>query len=459
MKRNYRNTIWLGMVILIIAFTWIKWDIWFYNPPEPTYTPSLSPARIMLTWSDNPFSSRDVTWEGDTSSHQGFLQISGNATPGDTILYRSNSRIIKSSGGSSAFFNVHIKDLRQGQLYHYRVSNNKIWSDWFDFKIGNSTDASYSFVYFGDVQDTINGSSGNLFHRAIESRPQSAFMIFIGDMIERPHDAYWGEWFKSGGTLFRTIPVIATPGNHEYYKSLIGTMDERWMAHFSFPQNGPENFKGRACYWDYLNTRYISIDSNGIQSLPSALEQRSWVKGVLENTRQKWIVVIMHHPPYSTSRGHNYFFLRALFKPLFDRYNVDLVLSGHDHAYGRAVNIQNKLTENKQGAAYVVAHASPKFYEIGFSDKMDKLASNTPSYQLFDVSADSIRFEAYTQNGICLDGFTIRKDATGNRTVTVHAPPNSRDLLKPTDQFLKKSSQKEIDRFNLEMEQWEKSRK
>ena len=137
------------MVILIIAFTWIKWDIWFYNPPEPTYTPSLSPARIMLTWSDNPFSSRDVTWEGDTSSHQGFLQISGNATPGDTILYRSNSRIIKSSGGSSAFFNVHIKDLRQGQLYHYRVSNNKIWSDWFDFKIGNSTDASYSFVYFG----------------------------------------------------------------------------------------------------------------------------------------------------------------------------------------------------------------------------------------------------------------------------------------------------------------------
>ena len=101
---------------------------------------------------------------------------------------------------------------------------------------------------------------------------------------------------------------------------------------------------------------------------------------------------------------------------------------------------------------------NPKFYEIGFSDKMDKLASNTPSYQLFDVSNDSIRFEAYTRNGISLDGFTIHKDGAGNRSITVHAPPNSSDLLKPTEQFLKKNSRKEIDKFNLEMEQWEKSR-
>ena len=152
-------------------------------------------------------------------------------------------------------------------------------------------------------------------------------------------------------------------------------------------------------------------------------------------------------------------FLRALFKPLIDRYNVDLVISGHDHAYGRALHIENKILNNKQGAAYVVAHASPKFYEIGFSDKMDKLASNTPSYQLFDVSNDSIRFEAYTRNGICFDGFTIRKDANGLRTVTEPSHPNNSDYLKPTELFLRKSSKKEIEKFYREMEAWEKSKK
>ena len=459
MKYSYKKLIWSAVAILIIAFIWIKWDIWFYNPPEPNYSPSSNPGRIMLTWSENPLNSRDVTWEGDTLTHRGFLQVCNGSPSGDTILYTTASKIIKTSGGASAFFKVQIKDLKEGHCYRYRVANGNIWSEWSEFKIANGSDPGYSFVYFGDVQDTINGVSGNLFHQAIEKRPNSAFMLFIGDMIERPHDAYWAEWFRSGGTLFRTIPVIATPGNHEYYKNLIGRLDERWMAHFSFPQNGPENFLGRACFWDYQNTRYISIDSNGIQSIPSALEQRSWLKSVLENTRQKWIVVMMHHPPYSTSRGHNYFLLRALFKPLFDRYNVDLILSGHDHAYGRALHIRNKSIENKQGAAYVVAHASPKFYEIGFSDKMDKLASNTPSFQLFDVSNDSIRFEAYTRNGTKLDGFTILKDLAGNRTVTVHSPPNSSDYLKPTDQFLKKSPRSEIDKFNHEMIEWEKSRK
>ena len=35
MKLNYKKTIGLGVVILITLLVWIKWDIWFYNPPEP----------------------------------------------------------------------------------------------------------------------------------------------------------------------------------------------------------------------------------------------------------------------------------------------------------------------------------------------------------------------------------------------------------------------------------------
>ena len=458
MKYSNKKLIWIGLPVLIAIVMWLKWDNWFYNPPEPRYTPSSSPDRILLTWSGDPMNSRDVTWQGDTSAQKGFLQVTSDLVPGDTTSYESSSRIITTSGGTAAYFRIGIKNLKAGEIYRYRVANGTHWSEWYNFKIGNSSRDAYSFIYIGDVQDSINGVSGKLFHQAVASDPNASFIVFIGDMIERPHDAYWGEWFKDGGNLFRTIPIIATPGNHEYYKGLIQTLDERWMAHFSFPQNGPPDFLGRVCYWDYQNTRYISLDTNGIQTIPSALEQRKWLKSVLENTHQRWIVVMMHHPVYSTSRGRDYFYLRALFKPLFDQYNVDLVLAGHDHAYGRAVHIQNNLAATKQGAIYVVTHASPKLYDIGFSSKMDKLATNTQMYQLLDVSNDSIRFRAFTADSTFYDGFTIYKDISGNRTVSEFAPKNNSKYLQPTKSFLRKSSLKEEKEYNHEMEVWERNK-
>ncbi len=457
MKHTTKRTIWVGVAILTIVVIWIKWDSWFYNPPEPVYHPSPEPGRILISWSGDATNSRDVTWEGDTINHQGTLQVTGKSFNGDTTTYNAKSKILKTSGGASAFFRVALRNLNGGETYQYRVANGNLWSDWYSFKMGNVKDSTFSFIYIGDVQDSINGSAGKLFHRASESRPDADFMLFIGDMIERPHDAYWGEWFRSGGNLFRTIPILATPGNHEYHKGVIQRLDERWMAHFPFPQNGPENFKGRACYWDYQNTRIISLDSNGIQSLPSALEQRKWLKSVLENTHKRWIIVIMHHPLYSTSRGRDYFYLRTLFKSLFDQYNVDLVLSGHDHSYGRAAHIPADQGDDKPGTVYIVTHASPKVYDLKFSDKMDKLASNTQMYQILDVSADSIKFGAFTTNGSPFDGFTIRKDAAGIKSISYQQLPNNAKYLMPTNRFLRTNSKKDIEKYNLERDQWLKN--
>jgi len=458
MKTTAKKRLWLILPLLIAAILWLKWDNWFFNPPEPAYCPSSNPSRIMLTWSGNPLNSRDVTWEGDTAAHQGTLEITADSPKSDTTRYRSVSKIIQTSGGASAFYKVSIGNLRQGETYRYRVAAGSSWSEWSDFKIGTPKDSTYSFIYLGDVQDSINGAAVGLFNKAYQSLPNAAFMLFIGDMIERPHDAYWGEFFREGGNRFRTTPVIASPGNHEYYKGLIQKLDERWMAHFSFPQNGPPDFLGRACYWDYQNTRIISLDSNGIQTIPAALEQRKWLKSVLESTHQRWIIVIMHHPLYSTSRGRDYFYLRTLFKSLFDQYKVDLVLAGHDHAYGRAAHIPGSGSGKTQGPVYVVSHASPKLYDIGFSGKMDKLASNTAMYQLLDVSQDSIRFEARTLEGDLFDGFTIHKNSSGSSTVTEHAPKNPDKYLMPTRGFLHRSSKKEVEKYRLEMEEWEKNR-
>ena len=458
MSIRKKNIFWLILAVLVLAFVLTKWNTWFLNPPEPPYYPAHSPAQILLTWSADAASTRDVTWQGDTLTRIARLELTGNAHPGDTIRYQSTPKMIRTSGGAAAYNKIAMKDLQPGINYRYRVANDKQYSDWFDFSIQSRADSSYSFCYFGDVQDSINGLTGEIFHRAAETLKNPAFLVFIGDIVERPHDAYWTEWFRAGGKLLQTIPVIATPGNHEFYKGVFPSLDERWDAHFSIPQNGPANFRRSACYWDYQNTRFISLDSNGIEGIPSALEQQKWLKKVLENTHQRWIIVLIHHSLYSTTSGHNYFYLRTLFKPLFDQYHVDLVLSGHDHVYGRAAHIPSGVSGEKQGPVYVVSHTSPKYYDIGFSKVMDRMATNTAMYQLFKVSADSITFSAYTYDGTCFDALSIIRDKNGNRNVREYSPQSDEKYLKPSEKFLRKSSKKELEKYNLEMQEWTKTR-
>jgi hypothetical protein len=459
MKLTLKRILWIVVPLVLVTFIWIKWNTWFTIPPEPLYSTSSIPGRLMLTWSEDPMSTRDITWECDTSSHTGLLRLTCNSTPEDTVVYSSSSRIIKSPGGATAFFRVALKNLRQGETYHYKVANDSHWSESHSFKIGNRTDSSFSFVFLGDVQDSVNGITGKIFHRAVENQPDASFMMFAGDMIERPHDAYWRQWFDAGKSLFGSIPVIATPGNHEYYKGLFPKIDDRWMAHFSFPQNGPPNFLGKVCYWDYLNCRFISLDSNGINSISSALEQRRWLKSVLENSHQRWIVLMMHHPFYSTSPGRNNFHLRILFKSLLDQFHVDLVLQGHDHAYGRAAHIPNSVSRELQGPVYVVTHASPKLYDINFSEKLDVLASNTQMYQLVHVSNDSISFRAFTFEGAYFDGFTLTKDDSGKSVFHDYAPNVETGYLKPTNGKIRKSSEKQIIEYNRSMQEWIEGKK
>lgn len=440
--------------VIAAAVIYSRWDTWFYNPPEPLYSSSSKPERILLTWSGDPCTTREVTWQCDTVSKWGKLQLLNLVSLNDTVIFPSKRSVIQSSGGAAAYFQSEIKDLQPGQLYTYRVGNESGWSDWYKFKTRCPGDSAFSFIYIGDIQDSINGFSGDLYRKAYEKQPNAAFMVFIGDMIERPHDEYWKEWFRSGSSIFQTLPIIATPGNHEYYKGLKQNIDPRWMAHFAFPQNGPESFKGRVCYWDYGDTRIISMDTNGL-NLYTGIIQRNWLKKVLEQTTKRWKVIIMHHPAFTTSRTHDNFLVRWYFKPLFDKYGVDLVLQGHEHGYGRSAYIANSVFPSKQGPVYVISHDSPKLYDVNFSKEMDQLASNTRMYQLINVSHDSLNFKAYTSDGILYDDLALIKNSKGENKLSDHIPSRIEEKLLPTKDFLKRHSH-ELARYNHEMMEWEK---
>ncbi len=246
---------------------------------------------------------------------------------------------------------------------------------------------------------------------------KASFMLHAGDLINSGNDdAEWGEWFGAGAWLNAMVPSVATPGNHEYPRDPERPdgprrLTHHWRPQFTLPENGPKGLEETVYYLDYQGTRIISLNSNERES-----EQVPWLEQVLADNPNRWTIVTFHHPVYSTARGRDNATIRTLWKPVFDKFHVDLVLQGHDHTYGRFVP---ELTENvatgatarspEAGTVYVVSVSGPKMYKLDRTPAMRRAAQNTQLYQIISIDDDKLRYEARTATGELYDAFRLKK--------------------------------------------------
>lgn len=165
-------------------------------------------------------------------------------------------------------------------------------------------------------------------------------------------------------------------------------------------------------YVDYQGMRIISLNSNEQQDL-----QVPWLERVLANNPNRWTVCTFHHPIFSTGKGRDNPALRAAWQPIFDKYKVDLVLTGHDHTYGRTgletvanANSGDRAQSMQGGTVYVVSVSGPKMYNVKDDlKKMKRTAEDTQLYQVIHVDKDQLRYEARTAVGELYDAFTLKK--------------------------------------------------
>jgi 3',5'-cyclic AMP phosphodiesterase CpdA len=184
-------------------------------------------------------------------------------------------------------------------------------------------------------------------------------------------------------------------------------------------------------YWlDYQGVRIVSLNSNELEK-----EQVPWLERVLENNPNKWTVLTFHHPVYSTAKGRDNPDIRNLWKPLFDKHRVDLVLQGHDHGYGR---FGQQLSENvgsgtnarspEGGTIYVVSVSGPKMYRVERTPAMRRAAENTQLYQIISIDGDTLRYEARTAAGELYDAFRLEK-REGQLNEVIDEIPNTPERL------------------------------
>ena len=378
------------------------------------------PDRIILTWSADPTTTQSVTWRTDSTVRKSFAQvlIEGSSPKLEKPDAKEYEAVISSLKGAeyelSNYHSVTFTDLKADQLYTYRVGDGTNWSEWFQFKTAPAVTKPFSFIYLGDAQNDIRSKWSRVIRRAFATQGDARFIVHAGDLINRSNnDNEWGEWHHGGGFINGMIPSIPSSGNHEYFRDeqKILTLDPHWQAQYTLPENGPEGLKESVYYVDYANLRMISLNSQMIVLDSNSLKiQAKWLEEVLKNNPKQWTMITYHHPVYSTAKGRDNKEFRDWFKPLFDKYHVDILLQGHDHTYSRGQNLPIGMSRKVGGPMYVVSVAGPKMYKVDVTPRwMDVLAENTQLFQIISIDHENLTYTAYKASGEVFDSFKLKK--------------------------------------------------
>lgn len=410
-------------------------------PSEKLLFPSRDPDRVILNLTENPETSIAVNWRTDTTVTLGVVEWA-LATAGPEFLtsvkkVEANKeflRVVREGDPTVAanYFSATVEGLIPGKKYVYRVGTDGAWSEWHQVQMPDPSKNKLSFIYFGDAQNDVKSMWSRVIREAYKTLPKVDFMLHAGDLINRhDRDVEWGEWFYAGNFIHATVPSVMTPGNHEYGKGVI--LSPQWRRQFNLPLNGPKGLEETCYVVNYTNLKVVSLDAEQIDESPFFLEkQRLWLDSILTEDPREWTAITFHYPVFSTKPNRDNENLRNKFKPIFDKHKVDIVLQGHDHAYGRGMvnNIPTgkKLKDKTSGTMYVVSISGPKMYDISNDPWMQRKARNTQLYQVISIDKDKLSYDAFSADGELYDAFDLIKSRKKINKL-VNRIPDTRERL------------------------------
>ena len=394
------------------------------------YTESKTPQRIIINLTATPATSMAVTWRTVDAIDNAVVEV---AEATDWTEFKKNSKSIRPTSKNlvtdkdfTVYHQSAIMDqLKPNTTYVYRVGGDKVWSEWNQFKTAQDIDAPFRFVFLGDPQNEIKSDCSRIFRQAFKTAPDAAFWLIPGDLTSYPRDVEYDELFHAAGFIFGTTPSIFTADGHdneyqvkdgEYVltssgsKRFSNTPSSLYREHFTLPENGLPEYKETSYFVDYQGVRFIMINTYEDRKLDI---QMPWLEETLSNNPYRWTVVSFHRPIYSAGDDRDNERTRNAFLPVFDKYNVDLVLAGHDHAYSRSYKLKDgvKVSDDEKGTVYVVSVSGPKMYSVNtqYNDLMAKTGGYTQLYQVISIKGQELLYESFTATGGLYDSFKLQK--------------------------------------------------
>lgn len=195
------------------------------------------------------------------------------------------------------------------------------------------------------------------------------------------------------------------------------------------PNNGNATFDRRYYSYDYGDVHYVVLDTQLYESNhednhdihhPDLYDvQVQWLRQDLTNTTKKWTVVIMHRDPFQyafdrsgASRDVGFNEEGILFMPIFDEFNVDLVLSAHLHSYRNRGHVRH-FERNESGPLYILTGIAgdarkPKWKEHPL-DVYVAPQPETNNYMTMTVSFNKLTIRSFLPDGTLIDESIIEK--------------------------------------------------
>lgn len=451
------------------------------DPAEPvdieTYTPSLLPERLISTPTTDMSTTRQFSWRTSADVTSSVVEYRIGDQDVTVVTAQTGSPVTRTASDSTGDYDWTIRahsalltGLTPATEYTFRVGDGaEAWSQWRTFTTASEQSEPFTFLYFGDGQNNLHAYWAEAARQAYAAVPEAELVLHAGDMINHSdNDLEWAEWFAASPDDMAQKVHMPVSGNHEFTSGMLG---DTWHDSFVVPGNGPTpNLAAEACmvayekhiaqelaglvyYYDYQGVRFVSLsgtwsvqtstppgsalaaegctDPAGINGLQVWLDmQARWLDAVLADNPGMWSVVSIHQPLYSVSTGRDNTFLRETFGPIIEKHNVDLMLQGHDHTYGRGHLFANEVPGREgisTGPEYVVSVMGPKAYEVDHSDNNEWLANGanrvavyekTRTYQKITVNGGHLTYTAYEYpTDEVVDSFEICKTNDGNKFV------------------------------------------
>jgi len=424
MRMFYKTISSLAAVLLLPAFVAAA-------PPDVSnvvLTPGRMESEMYFTWQTPAGAGAQARIQAALKS-----EMSGADFPDDKAQTFTGASSDFADGRTSHKAVVSGLSPLKNYVYRLESGRNGRWSDVYEFSTWDGE--AYGVLLIGDVQigsknidDDVNGWRDTL-EKAMQITPDAAFILSVGDHVQNSSSLDEYDGFLSLPQL-KNLPFVPTIGNHDN--------DVLFSHHFNVPNESPalgRTTAGANYYFVYGNTLYMVINSNN----PDYGQHKAFIRdAVKKHPKARWKIVIMHHSIYSPDIARDATLeLRKNLVPIFDRYDIDVVLSGHDHIYVRTHFMRKNQTVQPlekfpaqasspfeipagavikpRGTLYLAAATSSgsKYYDPA-SQAFDYLAERAaPYYPMFsriNITDTSFEIISYKTNDMAVvDSFVMVK--------------------------------------------------
>ena len=365
---------------------------------------------------------------------------------------------------------------------HYREYASSVidycwYSDFGWFKTASpSAEPKLAFYGYGDTRAYGDTSNVEAVAKAIYQHHNShnnegAFIIHSGDIVPDGGNTAsatgtdrWQKSFWEVGTvdsMLRQLPIFTTIGNHDFYCPICDSPDNPlgcgdcndgyinyqntlyeytyqphyYYRYFKYPMyhdrpSGSSDLGNFYYAFDWGPARFFSLTSYPMvkyctysPSLDPDSKQYKWLESELakDDYGHPWKIVYMHAPPYDAAGGSgcNMRQIRDQLIPLFKKYGVDLVLTGHEHYYGRVTKpTPSDLYEIKEGITYMVlgGGGATLANKANFCCPGDMDVADNTKYHFayYEIDGDVMTVHVIDKDGHAFDTFTIDRTPIAN---------------------------------------------